>query len=348
MNYIVIDLEWNQSKHIRDDMDDDINTSETKYRDNNLINSESSDRNSIDRKTIEKNMPFEIIEIGAVKLDESFNEVDKFSRLIKPVFYKKMSHIITDLTGITDKDLQNKKGFKAVAEEFLNWCGDEYIMCTFGNQDIYELGINMYYHNMEIPWKYPMYYIDVQKLFGIMKGEESSQRSLEMVSMYMGIPQKKSYHRALTDAVYTAEVLKKISISDIFQYKSLDYTVLPEDRFTEKESDLKTHLEYLTSGFKTRDELIDYKELFLTRCPVCMKKCKKKIKWFIDGSKYLCAAKCDNHGMIEGNIYIKKNHNGYYGIRKTWTIDEKRLSEIINKREIIKEKRKQRRNRENK
>ena len=47
-------------------------------------------------------------------------------------------------------------------------------------------------------------------------------------------------------------------------------------------------------------------------------------------------------------MYIKKNHNGYYGIRKTWTIDEKRLSEIINKREIIKEKRKQRRNRENK
>ena len=55
MNYIVFDLEWNQSP---------------------------------DGKKFENaRLPFEIIEIGAVKLDKDKNIIDSFQRLIKPQVY---------------------------------------------------------------------------------------------------------------------------------------------------------------------------------------------------------------------------------------------------------------------
>ena len=56
MNVIVMDLEWNQ--------------------------------NSVGKRDRDSNKPiFEIIEIGAVKLDENYEIIDKFSQLIKPQIY---------------------------------------------------------------------------------------------------------------------------------------------------------------------------------------------------------------------------------------------------------------------
>ena len=54
-NYIIFDLEWNQSPRGREDSVADF--------------------------------PFEIIEIGAVKLDENFQMVDEFHRRIRPQVY---------------------------------------------------------------------------------------------------------------------------------------------------------------------------------------------------------------------------------------------------------------------
>ena len=58
MNYIVMDLEWNQCPY--------------------------------GKKQEDPKMPFEIIEIGAVKLDSSFHELGTFHETIHPVLYKKL------------------------------------------------------------------------------------------------------------------------------------------------------------------------------------------------------------------------------------------------------------------
>lgn len=58
MNYIVLDLEWNQS-------------ADGKAYTNSRI-------------------PFEIIQIGAVKLDENFSEISQFDRYIRPAVYTKL------------------------------------------------------------------------------------------------------------------------------------------------------------------------------------------------------------------------------------------------------------------
>ena len=61
MKYIVLDLEWNQCPG-------------GKEKEN-------------------KELPFEIIEIGACKLDEDFNIIDDFQRFISPVVYRSLHKI---------------------------------------------------------------------------------------------------------------------------------------------------------------------------------------------------------------------------------------------------------------
>lgn len=306
MDYIVLDLEWNQA----------MNASET------------------------KSLQFEIIEIGAVKLNNNLVETGRFNRLIKPSVYKKMNPIISEITGIKEKEFSKQKGFVTVITEFLKWCGNDYIICTFGSQDIYELEMNMIYHNCNIPWSFPFKYIDVQRIFGIEQKEEFDQRSLEMVSLYMGIKQKDVYHRALCDALYTAEIIRKMNKEDLLKYQSVDYSNLPKSKSEEIEIDCGNHFQYVTREFNKKEELLNYSELYITRCPICKKKCRKKIRWFSDGAKYLCAARCEEHGMIGGIINLKKRYNGkYYGIRKTSSINEEKFVAIINRKNLIREKR---------
>ena len=72
MYYIIFDLEFNQ---------------------------DSSSLQHFDGKNTRA--PFEIIQIGAIKLDVNFNTIDTFNRYVKPTFYKQITPFITELTGIT-------------------------------------------------------------------------------------------------------------------------------------------------------------------------------------------------------------------------------------------------------
>ena len=73
MNYIVFDLEWNQSPGGK------------KYSNSRL--------------------PFEIIEIGAVKMNEQREVVDVFQRLVKPQVYNWIHDSIHEVIHVDYKDL---------------------------------------------------------------------------------------------------------------------------------------------------------------------------------------------------------------------------------------------------
>ena len=115
MDIIVLDLEWNQNSEGKKDRD------------------------------AEKPI-FEIIEIGAVKLNDKYEITDKFSQLIKPQIYHTMHKITADLIHLQMKELNNGKNFSEVMEEFINWCGNDYIFATWGPLDLLELQRNISYY----------------------------------------------------------------------------------------------------------------------------------------------------------------------------------------------------------
>ena len=62
----------------------------------------------------------EVIQIGAVKLDNNFDVCDSFSINIEPVFYKKMNSNVKRITGITEGALRDVCTLKAHSENFWN------------------------------------------------------------------------------------------------------------------------------------------------------------------------------------------------------------------------------------
>lgn len=70
----------------------------------------------------DKKLANELIEIGAVKMDDDFNEVDRYQSYVMPDYGKMDSHIIK-LTGITDEKLEGAPGFKGAMQDFEKWIG---------------------------------------------------------------------------------------------------------------------------------------------------------------------------------------------------------------------------------
>ena len=79
----------------------------------------------------------EIIEVGAVKLNEHMTVVDTFHAAIKPVVSKKLSTIVTDLTNITAEELEYGTTFTAMMRQFARWMGsDPSVILTWSTTDL--------------------------------------------------------------------------------------------------------------------------------------------------------------------------------------------------------------------
>ena len=92
------------------------------------------------------------------------------------------------------------------------------------------------------------------------------------------------------------------------------------------------------------------KEITSSRCFLCGKNVRKKIRWFANGQKnYYCLAYCPRHGWMKGKIRMKKAENGNTFAVKTMKItDEAEAQMIREKKEEIKRKRREKRRQEKK
>ena len=289
MNYIVMDLEWNQS--------------------NTGLEEEVA------------SLPFEIIEIGAIKLDSESVMVSEFSELIKPVVYHEMHKITSKLIHLQMQGLDRGKPFAEVAERFLEWCGeDEYQFCTWGNLDLLELQRNMKYHNMTPLSDGPIAFLDVQKLFSLAFEDGKSRRSLEYAIDFLEMEKDIPFHRAFSDAYYTAEVLKRImeKCPEVLKKISFDVYWPPKDRASEVRAQFDTYMKYISREFESKAEAFADKEVSSSKCYLCRRNLRKKLRWFTpNGKHYYCLAYCEKHGYLKGKIRMRKSEAGKCYVVKT-------------------------------
>lgn len=187
MNYIVFDLEFNQNFSARKDF-----TRKENYS------------------------TFEIIQIGAVKLDEDFQTIDTFNRLIKPTLHKEINPFVSYLTGITMEQLAQEEVFSEVYRAYVEFIGPiEAISCIWGTSDMKVLFKNILYHQLD-PTPLPRNFINIQPYTSIYLGLPSKKllRLKDAVNM-LQIPTNTAFHLALSDAYYTAEIFKKVYQSSI-------------------------------------------------------------------------------------------------------------------------------------
>lgn len=155
--------------------------------------------------------PNEIIQIGAVKLDNAFNFVDSFNSYVKPTFYEKVSPFITDLTGISSEMLQNSGYFPDIYTEFIKFTGDtDVVFCLWGTSDLKELFRNVDTHNLNSKIL-SRKYINIQPYVSLyFNYSVKNLLRLEHAVKALNIPLTYPFHNAYYDALYTAEILKKI------------------------------------------------------------------------------------------------------------------------------------------
>lgn len=188
MNYIIFDLEFNQNYN--------------RGRENkNLLTPEC---------------PFEIIQIGAVKLNEKLGITASLDRLVKPEIYTEIHPFVKEMTNITIDLLNTANSFKEVYKEFIEFVnGSTNVLGVWGMTDMRELFRNIKYHELD-PFLVPKEYINIQlhasKYFNSPKG---TNIGLHRAVEFLNIPLNSQFHDALNDACYTAEVFKKIYDRDI-------------------------------------------------------------------------------------------------------------------------------------
>ena len=315
MNYIILDLEWNQGTEGK--------TGES-----------------------HEELPFEIIEIGAMKLDEHKNMVGQFNELVRPVVYKNMHHITENMMHIHMKDLEQGKPFCDVMTQFLAWCGEDYIFCTWGCLDLLELQRNMKYHGMPVLSDGPICFLDIQKLFGIAFENNKSRRSLEYAIDFLHIEKDIAFHRAFSDAYYTAKILEKIPV-DTEEYCSYDVFTLPSCKEAEIHKIFPSYSKYISREFTDKKEAISDREVMSTKCYICHKNAKRKVKWFTpNGKHYYSVSFGEKHGYIKGKVRIKKpifrtgGTESVYVVKTMKLIPLEKVNEIIEKRNHVREIRK--------
>jgi len=281
MNYVVLDLEWNQCPSGKENMNQEI--------------------------------PFEIIEIGAVKLNSKMEIIDKFSAVIKPQVYKDIHFRTMEIIHIDIRKLEKAQTFSCIAAAFIKWCGAESCFCTWGPSDLTVLQNNLKYYKMDYLLVGPLIYYDIQKIFSILYEDRKTRRTLEFVVDYLGIENTGMFHQAYNDAYYTARIMKHFNQEELGKHYSIDYYKNPKSRKDEIYIKYETYSKFISKEFSSKERAMKDRKVISTRCYLCNVPAKKKYYWFAgNNSTYYCLAACEQHGLLKGKIKIKKSEDGEF------------------------------------
>ena len=267
MNYIVLDMEWNQP----------------------WPGSPSA------RKVLPVAIRGEIIQIGAVRLTEDRQIGDEFQVLIKPKYYRHLNRRVSKLTGIKEARLKEEGiPFAQAMEDFRSWCGEDIVFLTWGFDDIGILRENLQLHGLDDSWTGRWY--NAQMMFNAQTDGSNAQKALKTAMEIFGIEASRPAHDALGDAFHTAQICARLDLEK--GAREYDEALKShENGFHGAE----------LPGCVARKVFYDYpdKRVALSAmageeniCPVCQGRMLGS-RWFAQpGHRYMDLATCPEHGKF--------------------------------------------------
>lgn len=173
-------------------------------------------------------LPMEVIEIGAVRLDSSLRQTSEFTSLIKPVYFSTLNSFIKEKTGIPQEAIDEAASFPRVITDFMNWLGDNesYLLITWGGEDLKRIVFDTRMHKMDDAYWLSVNYYDLLKGY-IRYRNVKNDVSVEHALSELNIAPQGSAHRALDDAKMTAEIFRAV-----FDRMDLDRIQRFKDTFT--------------------------------------------------------------------------------------------------------------------
>lgn len=159
----------------------------------------------------------ETIEIGAVKVDSQRNIIGEFQQFIKPLKHPTLSPFCTELTSITQSDVDNAPYFDQVIAEFKEWCGKEdnhFVLCSWGFYDRKQFESDSSLFGLETDW--------LENHISLKHQHAKFQKLKRAIGMknalkHEGIKLDGTHHRGIDDARNIAKIFIK-------HFNQWDYT----------------------------------------------------------------------------------------------------------------------------
>ena len=279
MDYIVLDMEWNQP----------------------WPGSPSA------KKVLPVQIRGEIIQIGAVRLTEGGQVADEFQVMIRPKYYRRLNRRVSKLTGIKESRL-NAEGipFPEAMEQFRSWCGEDIVFLTWGFDDIGILRENLRLFGLDEDWTQKWY--NAQMIFNAQTDGSNAQKALKTAMEIFGIEATRPAHDALGDAYHTALICARLDLTK--GAREYDEALKShENGFHGAE----------LPGCICRKVFYDYADKHAAlsamtgqenKCPTCGRQMLGS-RWFAQpGRRYMDLATCPEHGKFLIRVRLSDQPDG--------------------------------------
>ena len=205
----------------------------------------------------------------------------------------------------------------------------------------------MRHYKLERILEFPLFYVDLQKMFSLRYDDGHMKRTLTSAVEYLEIPEENAFHRALSDAYYTAKVMQVMDFEKYKERLSIDTFYAPRIKEEEIFVRFDQYTKLVTREFLDKEEMFADEDVKSLCCNRCDKPLEILLDWFSDSGKtYYCLGKCPEHGYVRGKIKVKKlEEDSFYAIKIMKSTDEEGAESIYEKQENIREKRRERRQR---
>ena len=267
MDYIVLDMEWNQP----------------------WPGSPSA------KKVLPVAIRGEIIQIGAVRVTRDQQVADEFQILIKPKYYRHLNRRVSKLTGIKEARLREEGvPFPEAMETFVRWCGEDVTFLTWGFDDIGILRENLELFGIDTDFTQRWY--NAQMIFNAQTDGSNAQKALKTAMEMFSIEPSRPAHDALGDAYHTALICARLDLpKGIAEYEQALKS--HENGFHGAE----------LPGCIARKVFYDYADKRAAlgamageenKCPICGARMLGS-RWFAQpGHRYMDLATCPEHGKF--------------------------------------------------
>lgn len=255
MHYVILDLEWDSAYH-----------------------------------KIYKRFVNQILQIGAVKLDENFNITDVFDVTVKSSISKKVSKRFADLTGITTEMMLGGVELSNAVDDYNKWLGEDTVTITWSNSDLFTIAENEKYLLKNKRFKIDKYLdlqVFIQDELRFLGHECKSQISLSNAAEMLGITTEDyDLHTAKDDSLLCAALLKK-------HYSKPTFDSLIKDTANPEFYKKLYFKPYYIGDLK--DKRIK-KDSYTFFCEICESKLKRISKWHYRNNWFFANFKCDECG----------------------------------------------------
>ena len=279
MNYIVLDMEWNQP----------------------WPGSPSA------KKVLPVPIRGEIIQIGAVRVTEDQQVTDEFQVLIRPKYYRSLNRRVSKLTGIKESRLKAEGiAFPDAMEQFQAWCGEDIIFLTWGFDDIAILQENLRLFGLPVEWTDRWF--NAQMIFNAQTDGSNAQKALKTAMEIFGIEATRPAHDALGDAYHTALICARLDLErGIGEYAGALKSHENGFHGAELPGCIARKVFYDYADKRTALSAMSGEE---NECPVCGRRMLGS-RWFSQqGHRYMDLATCADHGKFLIRVRLSQQPNG--------------------------------------